>query len=86
MDHRTNTAISAIWRRIDPELGAWIEKETEKMANKDANGEELPDIVTGGDILPGAKLSGGPLNEKLHSVLEGGHLFDLVAKGYGQKP
>jgi hypothetical protein len=69
------------------------------MANKDADGEELTDIVVGGDILPGAmysghgakngvspapKLSGGPLDEKLHSVLGGGHLFNLVAKGYNQ--
>lgn len=70
------------------------------MANKEANGEEIPHIVIGGDILPGAlysghgakdgtspspKLAGGSLDEKLHSVLESGHLFNLVAKGYNQK-
>lgn len=70
------------------------------MANKDANDEELPDIVTGSDILPGdmysghgakngilpsSKLSWGPLDDKLYFVLEGGHLFKLVAKGYNQK-
>lgn len=70
------------------------------MAKKEANGEEVPDIVIGGDILPGAlysghgakdgrtpspKLTGGSLDEKLHSVLEGGHLFNLVAKGFQQK-
>ena len=70
------------------------------MAKKEANGEEVPDIVIGGDILPGAlysghgakdgiapspKLTGGSLDEKLHSVLEGGHLFNLVAKGFHHK-
>lgn len=96
MEIQANTVFLAIFRRIDHELGEWIERETEKMADKEANGEDIPGIVIGGDILPGAlysghgsksgpapspRLIGGTLDEKLHSVLEGGHLFNLVAKG-----
>lgn len=94
-----NSAFQAIFRKIDRELGEWIERETERMAKQEANGEEVPDIVLGGDILPGAlysghgakdgaapspKLAGGSLDDKLHGVLEGGHLFNLVAKGYNK--
>jgi hypothetical protein len=33
---------------------------------------------------PSPKLAGGSLDDKLHPVLEGGHLFNLVAKGYNK--
>lgn len=63
---------------------------------REANDEEVP----GGDMLPGThysghgaknetspspRLIGGILDEKLHSVLERGHLFNLVAKGYNKE-
>lgn len=47
----------AIFKRIDQELGDWIERETEKVAAQDASGQEIPGVVVGGNILPGAPVS-----------------------------
>ncbi|KAM3072339.1 catalase A [Clarireedia jacksonii] len=48
----------AIFRRIDQKLGDWIEKETELIVNAHSNGEDIPGIVVGGDIVSDEQISG----------------------------
>jgi len=52
----------ATFRRIDENLGNWIEKETEAFVNYPPNnGEEIPGIFVGGDITSEAQISGSAM-------------------------
>ena len=49
------------FRRIDKHLAEWLEKDTEAMAIADADDEEIPGIVVGGDVTGKAQISGSPM-------------------------
>lgn len=66
----------AIFRQIDPQLGEWIEKETEEMVKANANMEEIPGVVVGGaDYNPVPPTVPAP-----HTNVEKENIFDKISK------
>ncbi|KAK8108965.1 catalase [Apiospora sp. TS-2023a] len=58
-------ATYTIFKRIDRQLGEWVEKETESVV-KAKSPQEIPGVVVGGDIVSGEQISGeGGKNDAL---------------------
>ncbi|KAL9110161.1 MAG: hypothetical protein Q9227_005221 [Pyrenula ochraceoflavens] len=76
--HNVAVDLYAVFRKIDQELGEWIERETEAQVKANADMEEIPGVVVGGkDFNPVPPTVPAPLSE-VHSE----NVFKRVAKKF----